>query len=241
MIENKNLLLALLAGVVGGAISAVVSFFIVGTPGDASIRGYILKNPEILQEAASELDRREKVKRLAGAGSALTKPFFGAEAGNPNGDITLVEFTDYSCGYCRASVADVEKLTGEDKSLRVVYREIPILAPISRDAALWGLAAAKQGKHRAYHLAMFEGERPSPQSINTAAVAAGVDIAAAQAFVESAEAKTEIENNLKISQKLGFSGTPTFVVGDQIVDGAQGYDALKEAVAKARKAKTKAA
>jgi protein-disulfide isomerase len=88
---------------------------------------------------------------------------------------------------------------------------------------------------------MFEGERPSPQSINTAAVAAGVDIAAAQAFVESAEAKTEIENNLKISQKLGFSGTPTFVVGDQIVDGAQGYDALKEAVAKARKAKTKAA
>lgn len=202
---------------------------------EAVVRAYILEHPEILTEAAQELQRRETVKRLASAGNALTRPFAGAVAGNANGDVTLVEFTDYSCGYCRASVADVQKLIGADKRLRVVYREVPILSPTSTEAAKWALAAAKQGKHRAFHDAMFAGDKPSDASIRAAARAAGLDMARAEKDAQSKEVAEEIQSNLAMMQQVGFGGTPAFIVGDQLIEGAQGYDALRNAVAKARK------
>lgn len=202
---------------------------------EALVRSYILEHPEILSDAAEILQQRETAKRLAAAGGALTKPFPGAESGNPSGDVTVVEFTDYSCGYCRASVADLNRLVAGDKNVRVIYRELPILAPISREAALWGLAAAKQGKHKAFHDAMFSGGRPDPNTIRAAASRAGMNIAQAEAYVRTSEAAAEIDNNLKMMQQIGFNGTPTFVVGDQLLEGAMGHDALKAAVEKARK------
>lgn len=203
---------------------------------EALVRSYILEHPEILSDAAEILQQRETAKRLAAAGPALTKPFPGAESGNPSGDVTVVEFTDYSCGYCRASVADLNRLVAGDKQVRVIYRELPILAPISREAALWGLAAAKQGKHKAFHDAMFSGGRPDPNTIKAAASRAGMNIAQAESYVRTAEASAEIDNNLKMMQQIGFNGTPTFVVGNQLLEGALGHDALKAAVAKARQA-----
>jgi protein-disulfide isomerase len=202
---------------------------------EAVVRAYILEHPEILTEAAQILQQREMAKRLATVGSALTKPFLGAVAGNPAGNVTLVEFTDYSCGFCRASVADVQKLIAADTDVRVVYRELPILAPESREAAKWALAAAKQGKHKAFHDAMFAGERPNEASIRAAALAAGLDMTRAAADAASPEIAAEIRANLAMMQQVGFNGTPTFVIGDAILEGALGHDALKEAVAKARK------
>ncbi|MEP7348657.1 MAG: DsbA family protein [Sphingorhabdus sp.] len=202
---------------------------------EAVVRAYILANPEIITEAVEILQKREIVKRLDAAGSKLRTPFPGAVAGNAAGDVTVVEFTDYSCSFCRASLADVQKLVASDSGVRVIYREVPILTAASRDAALWALAAAKQGKHKAFHDAMFAGGRPDEQTIKAAAVKAGLDMAAAQKFTASSEAVAEIENNLAMMQQVGFSGTPTFVIGDQILEGALGYDALKAAVAKARK------
>jgi protein-disulfide isomerase len=203
---------------------------------EAVVRAYILEHPEILTEAAQILQQRATTQRLTAAGSTLTKPFAGAVAGNPNGDVTLVEFTDYSCGFCRSSVADVQKLIGADKGLRLVFREVPILSPASKDAAKWALAAAKQGKHKAFHDAMFAGDRPTQESILAAARKAGLDMARAEKDAGSAEVGAEIEANLAMMQQIGFGGTPTFIVGDQILEGALGYDALKDAVAKARKA-----
>ncbi len=202
---------------------------------EAIVRAYILENPEIIPEAVEILQKREAAKRLASAGSKMATPFPGAVAGNPNGDVTVVEFTDYNCGYCRASVADVQKLIQNDKGVRIVYRESPILSATSRDAALWALAAAKQGKHKAFHDAMFSGARPDAQSIRAAAVKAGMDLAAAEKFAASPIAIAEVESNRAMMQQLGFSGTPTFIIGDEILEGALGYDALKNAVAKARK------
>jgi protein-disulfide isomerase len=202
---------------------------------EAIVRAYILENPEIIPEAVEILQKREAAKRLASAGSKMATPFPGAVAGNPNGDVTVVEFTDYNCGYCRSSVADVQKLIENDKGVRIVYREVPILSATSRDAALWALAAAKQGKHKAFHDAMFSGARPDAQSIRTAAAKAGMNLAAAEKFAASPIAITEVESNLAMMQQVGFSGTPTFIIGDQILEGALGYDALKNAVAKARK------
>jgi protein-disulfide isomerase len=203
---------------------------------EAVVRAYILENPEILSEAAGILQQRETAKRLSSAGGALTKAFAGAVDGNPNGDVTLVEFSDYSCGFCRSSLADVKKLIGSDKNLRVVYREVPILSPASKEAAKWALAAAKQGKHKAFHDAMFAGDRPSEQSIQLAAKKAGLDMARAANDANSSEVAAEIEANLAMMQQLGFGGTPTFIVGDHILEGAVGYDAIKAAIAKARKA-----
>ncbi len=202
---------------------------------EAVVRAYILENPEILTEAAQILEQRALVKRLDSAGSALKAAFAGAVDGNPNGDVTLVEFTDYNCGFCRSSVADVQKMIGADKNLRVVFREVPILSDTSRDAAKWALAAAKQGKHKAFHDAMFSGDKPSDASIRTAAQKAGLDMAKAQADANSDAVTAEIEANLAMMQKLGVNGTPTFIIGDQIMEGALGYDTLSQAVAKARK------
>jgi protein-disulfide isomerase len=187
------------------------------------IRAYILEHPEIITLA-----------RLKSAGDKITTVFPGAEAGNPDGDVTLVEFTDYNCGYCRSSVADVQRLLKSDGNIRLVYRELPILSETSRDAALWALAAAKQGKHKAFHDAMFSGGRPDAQTIRAAANKAGVNLAAAEKFVSSPEAMAEIKSNLEVMQQIGFNGTPTFIVGDQILEGAVGVDALKTAVANAR-------
>lgn len=202
---------------------------------EAVVRAYILENPEIIPEAVEILQKREIAKRLTAAGSTVTRPFPGAEAGNPKGDITLVEFTDYNCGFCRASVADVQRLLKSDGNIRLIYRELPILSQSSRDAALWALAAAKQGKHKAFHDTLFAGGRANEATIMAAARSAGLDLAAAQKFAASAEAAQEVERNLAMMQQLGFNGTPTFIIGDQILEGALGYDALKAAVEKARK------
>lgn len=202
---------------------------------EAIVRAYILENPEIISEAIEVLQKREATQRLTAAGDKLTAPFPGAEFGNPKGDVTLIEFTDYNCGYCRSSVADVQKLIDSDRNLRVVIREVPILSATSRDAALWALAAAKQGKHKAFHDAMFSGARPDAQSIRAAALKAGMDLAAAEKFTTSREAIAEVESNIAMMRQVGFGGTPTFIVGDQILEGAVGLEALEAAVAKARK------
>jgi protein-disulfide isomerase len=202
---------------------------------EAVVRAYILEHPEILTEAAQILEQRALAKRLDAAGDELTTAFAGAVDGNPKGDVTLVEFTDYNCGFCRSSVADVQKIIGSDKNLRVVFREVPILSATSRDASRWALAAAKQGKHKAFHDAMFAGEKPNETSIRAAAQKAGLDMAKAEVDANSATVAAEIEANLAMMQKLGVGGTPAFIIGDQILEGALGYDALKKAIADARK------
>ncbi len=202
---------------------------------EAVVRAYILENPEIITEAVQILQKREIANRLKQGGNAIAQPFYSAEAGNPSGDITVVEFTDYNCGFCRSSVADVEKLVASDKRIHLVYRELPILSATSREAALWALAAAKQGKHEAFHKAMFAGGRPDSQTIRAAAARAGLKLTAAESFAASGEAGAEVDKNLAMMQQVGFSGTPTFIIGDQILEGAVGYDTLKAAVEKARK------
>jgi protein-disulfide isomerase len=202
---------------------------------EAVVRAYILEHPEILTEAAQILEQRALAKRLDAAGEELTTPFAGAVDGNAQGDVTLVEFTDYNCGFCRSSVADVQKLISSDKNLHVVFREVPILSASSREASKWALAAAKQGKHKAFHDAMFAGDKPSDASIRAAAQRAGLNMAKAEADANSDAVAAEIEANIAMMQKLGVGGTPTFIIGDQILEGALGYDALKQAVANARK------
>jgi len=216
---------------------AIASLTAVGTlyfKRDDIIRNHILDNPEIISDAIGVLQSRDMANRLEPFKAVIGTPFHEGQAGNPNGDVTIVEFSDYNCGFCRKSLADIEKLLNEDKNLRVIYREAPVLAESSKTAALWSLAAAKQGRSRQFHNALFNAGRPNDQSIALAANQAGLDTAQAEQLIASEEAFNELNQNLQIMQQVGFSGTPTFIIGDEIFEGAVGYDTLKEAIEKAR-------
>jgi len=198
------------------------------------VRDYILENPDILPQAMENLQQRENTKRLAAIRDDVHDPFPGAVLGNPNGKVTLVEFTDFACGYCRQSVADIEQLIADNPDLRIVIRELPILSPQSADAARMALAAAEQGKYAAFHNAMFAAGRPGPETIQAAARAAGLDMERAKATIRAPRIEQEINRNFEFARQLGFEGTPSWVAGDQLLFGAIGKDRLTEAIEKAR-------
>ena len=198
---------------------------------EAVVRDYILTHPEILPEAMERLQSKGAARQVADNRGGLETPFPGAVLGNPRGTITLVEFTDYACGYCRQSVADVRALIAAHPDLRIVVRELPILSPASTEAAKMALTAAAQGKYAAFHDAMFAGSRPDAASIAAAARTAGVNPAAG-----AAGAGEELANNLDLARNLGINGTPAWVVGDRLLVGAVGREALEKAIAEAREA-----
>jgi len=180
------------------------------------------------------LQKRETAKQLAGVQDDIEAPFPGAILGNPDGKVTLVEFSDFACTYCRQSEADVAALIAANPDLRVVVRQLPILSEQSTVAARMGLAAARQGRYAAFHHAMYAAGRPDPVAIEAAARSAGLDMARAQRDAASAEVEKEIRGNLEFARQLGFNGTPSWVIGEEIHAGAVGREALAEAIAKAR-------
>jgi len=201
---------------------------------DAMVRQYILANPEIIPEAINRLQEREVAKLLDSNRAEIEKPFGSAWAGNPDGDVVLVEFFDYACPYCRASKNDVDRLLAEDKNLKVVYRDFPVLGPASDEAAMASLSAAQQGRYGAYHDAMFEGGRPSKEKVIAAVRRARLDEVRTARDLNSAPLRAELTKNLDLGRALGLTGTPAYVIGDRILAGAVGYDELKKAIEAAR-------
>ncbi len=197
--------------------------------GQERTRAWLVANPDILPEMAEALETREAEARLAEVGGEVTRPFPGAVLGNPAGKRTLVKFTDYGCSYCRSSEADVQKLIAADPSLRVVIREWPIFDG-SEEAARMALAAANQGKYPAFYKAMFTGGQPSPATVARAAQAAGLDLAKARAFAATDAVAAELAQNMQLARTLGFTGTPSWVAGGRVLEGAVGYDKLKQAL-----------
>lgn len=198
------------------------------------VHDYLMAHPEVLPKAIDVLEQRRSADRLGAIRAELERPAPGAVLGNPEGKVTLVEFTDYACGYCRGSVADVEALIAANPDLRVVVREWPILTPDSAQAAKMALAAAEQGRYAAFHNAMFAAGRPTAETIAAAARTAGVDPARAQRTIAAPATTAELARNLDLARQLGFNGTPSWVIGDTVLSGAVGREALAEAIAKAR-------
>ncbi|WP_083734049.1 DsbA family protein [Sphingopyxis sp. KK2] len=199
------------------------------------VADYIKANPEIIPEALTAQRDREMAKAINAIRPALEKPYAGAWAGNADGDVTLTVFTDYACGYCRASLPDLDRLIRSDRQLKVVFRELPIIAPQSRDAAIMALAAARQGKYDAFHHAMFAASSLDAAGIAAAAEKAGVVTdGTADATANEALFQRELDSNLAIANQLQLNATPTWIVGDEMLQGQLGYDRLRAAVAKAR-------
>ena len=201
---------------------------------DQRVHDYIVGHPEVLMEAADALKSQGSERVLAQIADKLAMPYPGAVLGNPNGKVTLVEFTDFACTYCRGSVADVEALIAANPDLKVVIRELPIIAPTSPDAARWGLAAAEQGKYPAFHKTMFAAGRTDAASIEAAARAAGLDLDRARKAISDPRVTAEIAANLDFARRLQISGTPSWVAGKRLLIGAVGREQLAQALAAAR-------
>lgn len=198
------------------------------------VRDYILENPEVLPQAMANLQARETLAQIEPLRGALEMPYPGAILGNPEGTITLVEFTDYACPYCRVSIADVEALTAQNSDLKVVVREHAILSEASVDAARMALAAADQGKYAAFHAAMFAKDRPTSSAIKAAAREAGLDLAKANADIASGKFDPELENSARLAEAVNLGGTPSWIIGSETFSGAVGKDILAAAIARAR-------
>ncbi|MCC2601191.1 DsbA family protein [Sphingopyxis yananensis] len=199
------------------------------------VADYITTNPQIIPAALEAQRDREIAKAIDAVRPALEKPYAGAWGGNADGDVTLVVFTDYACGFCRASVPDIDRLLREDKRLKVVYRELPIISRESRSAALMALAAARQGKYDAFHHAMFAQSSLAPSAIIKAAEQAGVSLdGSGDATADEALFQRELESNLALGNQLQLNATPTWVIGDQLMQGQVGFDALRDAIARTR-------
>ncbi|KQN94474.1 disulfide bond formation protein DsbA [Sphingomonas sp. Leaf231] len=193
------------------------------------VRDYVLAHPELIPEAIEKLQQRESTRAVASNRSRIEQPYGDAWIGNPNADVTLVEYYDYNCGFCRATLPTIEKLVAADKNLRVVFKELPVLADSSRAAARASLTAAAQGRFKSFHDALYAAGPVSAATIAQAAKASGVDLTKVPADTEAT-----LRDNLDIAAKLGVTGTPAWVVGDQLLSGALPLDRLQDAIAKAR-------
>lgn len=223
---------AIAGGIIGSLLTAALLFF--AAPGLISskiVRQGLLADPRILTDTVDALRDAQYQPVLAANRAAIETPFGSSWKGAAKPEVTLVEFFDYACPYCKASNPIVDRLLQEDKGLRVVYRELPILGPDSVTAARLSLEASKLGRFARFHDTLWEAGRPGRETNAQAARAAGIT----PEPVADREIETELGRNMKLASELGATGTPVFVVGDRVMNGAVGYDALKAAIAKARK------
>ena len=234
MTENKSSSLgpAIAGGLVGSALTAVALLF--AAPQFVSsriVRQGMLDDPQILVDAADALRDRQYAPTLASQRGVIETPFGSSWKGAEKPEVVLVEFYDYACPYCKASNPHVDRLLREKPGLRVVYRELPILGPDSVVAARLSLAASKAGRFAKFHDALYAAGRPAPETNAAAARIANIP----PTPVEDVAIEAELKKNFSLASQLGATGTPLFVVGDRVLSGAAGYEALKKAVEDAQK------
>jgi protein-disulfide isomerase len=222
---------AVAGGIIGSLVTAALLLFAVPNALSSKIvRQGMLADPKILSDTVDALRDAQYEPVLASNRAALETPFASSWKGAAKPDVTLVEFYDYACPYCKASNPAIDRLVEEDKGLRVVYRELPILGPDSVTAARLALQASKLGRFAKFHDTLWAAGRPASNTIAAASQAAGI----APEPAADAEIEAELKRNYQLAGQLGATGTPLFVVGNRVLNGAVGYDALKQAIDAAR-------
>ena len=198
----------------------------------------ILENQEIIMQAVAILQQREKERAASGANSVRLEIESDPNApnlGNPEGDVTVVEFFDYNCPYCRSAGQTVQALLETDANVRVIYREWPILGDDSVIAARAALAAREQGKYEAFHWALMNGDgRVTEAVIFKVARDLGMDVAKLEADMASPSVEAHIALSNALARQLGFTGTPAFIVDDKTAPGMLSVDEITRLVAEAR-------
>jgi protein-disulfide isomerase len=208
------------------------------------VRAYLLENPEVLVEAMQRLQARQRAAEASEAEAGLAaradevfRDPASPVTGNPDGDISLVEFFDYNCPYCRQVAPVVAEAEAADPQLRIVYKEFPILGPGSIFAAKAALAAHRQGLYFALHEALMQaGGRADEDSVLAVAKEIGMDIERLEAEMADPEVQAAIDRNLALAEALRITGTPGFVVGGRILRGATDLETLQTLIREARTA-----
>jgi protein-disulfide isomerase len=210
------------------------------------VKNYLISHPEVLEEAMNELNKRqaaaEEEKHLASIAQnseAIFNSPRNVTLGNKNGDVTFVEFFDYNCGYCKRAMTDMLDLMKADPKLKVVLKEFPVLSEGSVDAAKVAVAVRMQdpggAKYLDFHQRLLGGRGPADKARALAAAKeAGLDVARLEKDMASPEARATIDENFKLAESMGMNGTPSYVIGKQVVVGAIGVDGLKEKIGIAR-------
>jgi protein-disulfide isomerase len=234
--RNKGTFGAAVAGGLIGSLltAAILLFALPDVLSSKIVRHGLLADPKILSDAVDALRDAQYAPVLAENRAAIETPFGSSWKGAAKPEVTLVEFFDYACPYCKASNPSVDRLLKEDTGLRVVYRELPILGPDSVTAARLSLEASKIGRFAQFHDTLWSAGRPAPDTIAKAAQAAGI----ASKPDSDPEIEAELKRNFGLAGQLGATGTPLFVVGDRVMNGAVGYDTLKQAIDNARSRKS---
>ncbi|MCT8999568.1 DsbA family protein [Chelativorans intermedius] len=208
------------------------------------VRDYLLSNPEIMYEVQAALEEKQRREQEAASRAVIAEaareifdnPHDGV-IGNPEGDVTVVEFFDYNCGYCRRALADMEALVAADDNLRFVLKEFPILGPDSHDAHVVSMAfrALMPEKYGDFHTRLLgsEGRATGDKAVEIA-LALGADEAALRKEMENPAIAEAIAGTYRLADRLQISGTPSYVVGQDVVYGALGQDTLREKIEKAR-------
>lgn len=212
-------------------------------PFEQRVRDYLLNNPEVILEAMQILQERqraaeaEKLERtIAERREEILNDPDAPVGGNPAGDVTLVEFFDYNCPYCRKAAPTVAELEEADASLRIVYKEFPVLGPASTFAARAALASRKQGKYGQFHNALMQGDgRLTEDTVMEIALAVGLDVERLEQDMQEPAIQDAIARNARLANALGITGTPSFVIGEQIVPGAADRTALQSLIERARR------
>ncbi len=206
------------------------------------VHDYLKQHPEVLVDALQEYQNKQEAQKadktrqtIAAANDELLKDSTNPVAGNPDGDVTIVEFFDYRCPYCKAVAPDLEKALSTDGKVRLIYKEFPILGPESIVAAKAALAAMAQGKYQPFHdkLIAFKGNLDDA-AIYSLAGDAGLDVAKLKADMEKPAIKDQINRNYRLADKLNIQGTPAFIIGGELLPGAASFDDLTAAFKRAR-------
>jgi protein-disulfide isomerase len=208
------------------------------------VRDYLTKNPEILVDMTTELDKRQQAqesakqqKVIGDNADAIFRSPQSYTAGNPNGDVTVVEFFDYNCGFCRRALPDVIKLLDSDDKVRFVFKELPIFGEESEGAAKAALAAGKQGKYFEMHQKLYTapGKADKEKALRVASEL-GLDVPQLEKDMEDPSIAKALEEVKELAQKLGVQGTPLYLIGDRMIPGAPEdlYDQLVAKVGEIR-------
>jgi protein-disulfide isomerase len=244
-IKMKTLLGALLALVLLAPLASAQETGITPqqkTDIEKIVHDYLLEHPEVIRDAIQALQAKDEQSKADAQTQAVLQnkdALFNDPAtpvaGNPMGDVTVVEFFDYHCPYCKAVASPLQKLTEEDKGVRLVMKEFPILGQDSILASQAALASVGQGKYWEFHQALMEHRgKFDMEVIKAIAEKVGLDPAKLEADMQSDKIKPMLSANHDLAQTLGIGATPTFIIGDQVVEGAVPLDQLKDLIKKAR-------
>ena len=206
------------------------------------VREYLLEHPELLIEVMNKLDEKQVAERAAAAKTiiaenrkALNDDGYSFVGGNPNGDVTVIEFFDYRCIYCKHTRPNILALLEADPNVRLVLKEFPILGPDSEIAAKAAMASLAQGKYWDFHNKMLGAEEKVTEArVYELARDAGLDVERLKRDMAAPAIEEHIKANYDMAQKLGIDGTPSFIIGDTLISSAQTLDELKQHVAAAR-------